>query len=139
MNASCTSKRDNEEMCFHLSYCPGGPETLRRLQCLYGQRYQDIVLASMQLPSAVLREFAKNHPPGHCEYPDISERVSFWDSYLRERTAIRDDSVPSAYLSEMDQGLYAGLLGGSVQFMCDPDSGHISSMVAPNIARLVGI
>ncbi|MHB9029721.1 MAG: hypothetical protein ACYC9O_13220, partial [Candidatus Latescibacterota bacterium] len=43
---------------------------------------------------------------------------------------VEDDSVPSAYLSEFDQGLYGGLLGGDVQFMCH-DNGWISSMVAP--------
>ena len=31
----------------------------------------------------------------------------------------------------MDQGLYGGLLGGDVRFICDPATGWISSMVPP--------
>ncbi len=42
-----------------------------------------------------------------------------------------DDSIPSAYLSEMDQGIYGGVLGDDVKFMCDPTTGWISSMVFP--------
>lgn len=118
-------------MGFPLSYSPGGSEVLGRLRRLYEQRSQDIVLASMQPPSVALKEFAEKNPPGYCEYPDPSERVRFWDAYLRERIPIRDDSIPSAYLSEMDQGLYGGLVGGDVRFLCDADTGWISSMVPP--------
>ena len=35
------------------------------------------------------------------------------------------------YPTEMDQGLYGGLLGGDVRFVCDPATGWISSMVPP--------
>ncbi len=118
-------------MGFPLSYCPGGAEVLSRLRSLYEQRAQDIVLASMQPPSAALKEFAEKNPAGYCQYPDPGERVRFWDAYLRERISIGDDSIPSAYLSEMDQGLYGGLVGGEVRFLCDPDTGWISSMVPP--------
>lgn len=118
-------------MGFPLSYCPGGSEVLSRLRSLYERRSQDIVLASMQLPSAALKEFVENHPAGYCQYPDPGERVRFWDAYLRERIPICDDSIPSAYLSEMDQGLYGGLVGGEVRFLSDPDTGWISSMVPP--------
>jgi hypothetical protein len=118
-------------MGFPLSYSPGGSEILGRLRRLYEQRSQDIVLASMQPPSVALKEFAEKNPPGYCEYPDPGERVRFWDAYLRERIPIRDDSIPSAYLSEMDQGLYGGLVGGDVRFLCDADTGWISSMVPP--------
>jgi hypothetical protein len=31
----------------------------------------------------------------------------------------------------MDQGLYGALVGGEVRFLCDPDTGWISSMVPP--------
>jgi len=68
---------------------------------------------------------------GYCEYPDLEQRIQFWDAYLSERAKIQDDSIPIAYLSEMDQGLYGGLLGGEVRFLCDPETGWISSMVPP--------
>jgi len=42
--------------------------------------------------------------------------------------------MPAAYLSEFDQGLYGGLLGGEVRFMADPATGWISSMVPPLLA-----
>jgi hypothetical protein len=45
--------------------------------------------------------------------------------------AIEDDSMPVAYLSEMDQGLYGGLLGANVRFLVDSNTGWISSMVSP--------
>lgn len=118
-------------MEFALSYCPDGREVLNRLQCLYEKRPQDMVAASMVLPSAALREFAERHPPGFCEYPDPCERIRFWDACLREQIAVHDDSVPSAYLSEMDQGLYGGMVGGDVRFLSNPDMGWISSMVPP--------
>lgn len=39
--------------------------------------------------------------------------------------------MPCGYLSEFDQGLYAGLLGAEVRFLAHPDMGWISSMVPP--------
>jgi hypothetical protein len=116
---------------FLLSYCAGGNETFTRLRALFVERRQDIVLAWMQPPSSVLKQYAETHPAGFCSYPDVNERARFWDAYLSERACIIDDSVPSAYLSEMDQGLYGGLVGGRVNFLSDPGTGWISSMVAP--------
>ena len=114
-----------------LRYCPDMEKVLKRLRLLYEQRAQDIVLAVMSLPSAALREFAAQHSAGFCEYPDPSERARFWDAYLAEHTPLHDDAIPSAYLSEMDQGLYGGLAGGDARFLCDTATGWISSMVAP--------
>ena len=42
--------------------------------------------------------------------------------------------MPAAYLTELDQGLYGGLLGAEVRFMAHPDTGWISSMVPPLLA-----
>ena len=50
---------------------------------------------------------------------------------MLEQSEVPDDSIPSAYPSEMDQGLYGALIGGEVRFLCDPDTGSISSMVPP--------
>ena len=126
--------RDNSQgvdMNLPLSYCPQGIAVLNRLRSLCEERPQDQVFARMAVPSRAVEAFAVQYAPGYCEYPDPAERVAFWDAHLRARAAVEDDSVPSAYLSEFDQGLYGGLLGGNVQFMADPTTGWISSMVSP--------
>jgi hypothetical protein len=114
-----------------LRYCPHQTETLERLRRLYHERAQDIILASFQTPSVALVEYATKRTPGICDYPDPQERANFWDTYLRERAVIYDDTIPSAYLSEMDQGLYGALVGGEPQFIFDAERGWVSSMVAP--------
>ena len=116
---------------FPLSYCAGGYETLERLDRLYGDRAPDMVCATFEFPTAAMRRFAQVHPAGFCGYPDPAERIAWWDEHLRERAAVRDDTVPSAYLTEFDQGLYGGMLGGEVRFLSDPGMGWISSMVPP--------
>jgi len=88
----------------------------------------------MDIPTAAVDEFRQQYAEGYCDYPDPAARVEFWDKLLGERAAVEDDSIPTAYLSEMDQGLYGGLLGGDVQFMAHPESGWVSSMVAPLLA-----
>jgi hypothetical protein len=118
-------------MSFTLSYCPKGEQILDRLRQLYEKRSQQVILAKMNTPSRALAEFAGKNPAGFCTYPDIQERIEFWDAYTREHIHIYDDSIPTAYLSEMDQGLYGGLLGGDARFLCDADTGWISSMVPP--------
>lgn len=122
-----------------LSYCHNAKQALSRLKKLYANRSQEIVCAKMQVPSKTLAEFARVHSEGFCEYPNIQERSAFWDTYLAERETIRDDAVPSAPLKEMDQGLYGGLFGGDVRFLCDPATGHISSMVYPVLKDLAEI
>lgn len=102
-----------------------------RLRALYERRAQDRVFAAFDIPSPTLTEFGKRHAAGLCGYPDPAERIGFWDRLLAERVALNDDSIPSAYLSEFDQGLYGGVLGGEVRFVCNPDTGWISSMVFP--------
>jgi hypothetical protein len=85
----------------------------------------------MSVPSRALDAFAARYQHAECAYPDPSLRAAFWDDLLRERVGILDDSLPSAYLSEFDQGLYGGLLGAEVRFLAHPDVGWISSMVPP--------
>lgn len=114
-----------------LQYCPRLDETLARLRRLYDERAQDLVLALFQTPSAAMAEHNSQHAPGFCEYPDPAARAQFWDAYLRERAALLDDSIPSAYLSEMDQGLYGALVGGEPRFLYDAERCWVSSMVAP--------
>jgi len=118
-------------MSFALSYCPDGLERLQRLRLLYEERPQDRIFARMQTPARALSAFAETHEEGYCPPPDLRRRVAFWDELLREQAAVLDDSIPSAYLSELDQGLYGGIVGGKVQFMTSGDSGWVSSMVWP--------
>lgn len=114
-----------------LAYKPTLDEVLPQLQSLYDRKAGDRVLARMQIPSRTLQQFARRYPEGFCQYPDPAERIAFWDRLLAERVTVEDHSIPSAYLSEMDQGLYGGVLGGQVQFMAHRENGWISSMVRP--------
>ncbi|NQU23671.1 MAG: hypothetical protein HQ567_20510 [Candidatus Nealsonbacteria bacterium] len=114
-----------------LAYKPNTDEVLARLRSLYQRRAGDRIFASMETPAGAMADFRRQYVAGFCEYPDPAERTAFWDRLLAERATVEDDSIPSAYLSEMDQGLYGGLLGGNVQFMAHPENGWISSMVAP--------
>jgi hypothetical protein len=114
-----------------LAYCPDLPLVLERLRAFYVDRPPDLVLAAMHVPSRVLAEFAATHTDGYCPEPDLAERAAFWDDYYAERAGVSDDSVPSVYLSELDQAIYGALVGGKVQFMCNTETGWISSMVEP--------
>jgi hypothetical protein len=118
-------------MNFPLRYCPDGWQRLERLRGLYERRLQDRILACMAVPTRALRWFAERYPEGQIQCPDLNERVAFWDALLAERATVFDDSVPAAYLSELDQGLYGGIVGGEVHFMAHPENGWISSMVPP--------
>ena len=104
----------------NLAYKPNCGEVLERLRSLYAREAGDRILATMAVPSAALDAFKAAHPHAECEYPDPDERADFWDQLLRGAVAIEDDSLPGAYLSEFDQGLYGGLLGGEVRFMAHP-------------------
>lgn len=101
---------------------------------LAARRAADRIFAEMEVPSLALERFQEEYAEGFCDYPDPAARIEFWDALFKERAAIEDDALPAAYLSEMDQGLYGGLLGGKVQFMAHADNGWISSMVAPLLA-----
>ncbi len=114
-----------------LAYKKNATAALSRLQSLYERRAPDRLFAVMEVPSKTLARFHAEYQEGYCDYPDPVARIAFWDSLLEDRTSLEDDSIPTAYLSEFDQGLYGGLLGGDVQFMAHPENGWISSMVAP--------
>ena len=118
------------------AYKPTAPEVIERLRRLYSREAGDCIFAVMMVPSAALARFAAEYPQTECDYPDPLRRARFWDELFRERAAVEDDSLPAAYLSEFDQGLYGGLLGGQVRFMVHHDSGWISSMVPPLLADL---
>ncbi len=114
-----------------LAYKPDAHAVLERLHHLYERAAQDQICASFEIPCAALDRFRQRYPHGYCDYPDPHDRLRFWDTLLKQRSPVHDDSIPSAYLSEFDQGLYGGLLGGDVRFIAHPDNGWISSMVPP--------
>ncbi len=114
-----------------LAYKPAAEEVFARLGELWNRRAADRIFATMSVPSQALAEFAARYAEDFCDDPDPSERIQFWEKHFAERAALDDDSIPAAYLSEMDQGLYGGLLGGKAQFLAHPENGWISSMVAP--------
>ena len=120
-----------------LAYKSNAAETVQRLTALVERRAQDRIFALFRTPSEAMRRFIQTHQTAFSlEYPDPGERVRFWDELLAERSALEDDSIPYAYPSEFDQGLYGGLLGGDVRFLCMAEegwnsSGWISSMIPP--------
>ncbi len=114
-----------------LAYKPNVGEVVERLRKLYAREALDQVFASFEIPNPALERFAARYPTPFCEYPDPQERVAFWQDALAVHAALEDDSVPCAYLSEFDQGLYGGLVGGDVRFVAHPENGWVSSMVPP--------
>ena len=126
-------------MDFPLSYCPDGWARLERLRALFTERPQDRIFARMEVETNALRKFVENYPPGYTQRPELEDRAAFWEELHAERAVIGDDSVPSAYLSEMDQGLYGGIVGGQAQFMAHPETGWISSMVSPILKDWSGL
>ena len=119
-----------------MEYCHDLPERIERLRALYERRSGDRIFAVMNVPSETLRDFAARYKGGPCECPPPEERIAFWDSWLSEASEVNDDRIPSAYMTELDQGLYGGLMGGRTSFMAHPEEGWISSMVQPMLADL---
>ena len=101
---------------------------------LYDERRQERIFAVMEVPSRVLGQFKTSHSAGPCACPSPEESAEWWNLILKERASIEDDLVPSAYMREMDQGLYTGLLGAIVHFDCDPERGRISSRGMPLVS-----
>ncbi|MEI6156910.1 MAG: hypothetical protein WCP87_00925 [Atribacterota bacterium] len=90
----------------------------------------------MNIPSPTLEHFRASLPPGETTAPDENANVRFWEDFFQERQSIEDDSMPCCYLSEFDQVLYAGLVGGEVKYISFSYDGLISSMVKPFISDL---
>jgi len=93
----------------------------------------------MNTPSTTLTKYRQSIPPGEIDSPHTEESVDFWIKYFEERKDIEDDSMPCCYLSEFDQGLYAGLIGGEIKYISFSYDGLISSMVKPFIKDLNSI
>lgn len=119
-----------------LAYKPNAGHIAERLTDLWSRRAQDRIFAHMMIPSPALLEFECTHQDGPTEYPDPHERITFWDRHLESERHIEDDWLPIAYLSEFDQGLYAGLCGAEIRYMMHSGIGWVSSMCAPMLDDL---
>jgi hypothetical protein len=119
-----------------IAYKPGAADVIERLNLLYERKAGDQIFADFQIPTRTMEQFRLDHSEGYTSYPDPHERARFWDSLLKEKSLCEDDQIPSAYLSEFDQGLYGALIGGEIQFLKDPGTGWISSMVKPMLEDL---
>lgn len=111
-------------------------QVISRLGDLYNQAGRDRIYAKLSIPNPYLEDYARENTDGPVQRPDIAERARFWDEVLSIYTDLEDDSIPSSYLSELDQGLYAGLLGAPMHYIRHAGTGWISSMVKPFIDDL---
>jgi hypothetical protein len=120
-----------------LAYKNNAEDVIKRIKSFLDGDAQDQIFASFVLPSNAMKEFQKQYTESFfSEYPDPDQRIEFWNKHLQGRTMLEDDSIPYAYPSEFDQGLYGGVLGGDVRFLAMAEdgwvsSGWISSMVPP--------
>jgi hypothetical protein len=119
-----------------IGYKQGAADVIDRLTMLYERQAGDRIFADFQIPTRTMEKFRADHPEGYTSYPDPEIRARFWDSLLKEKSLCEDDQIPTAYLSEFDQGLYGALIDGEIQFLQDPGSGWISSMVKPMMEDL---
>lgn len=115
----------------NIQYKKNADSVIERLTLLYERKASDQIFALFKLPSKTLADFSANNKEEYVQYPDPEKRINFWDSLLKENIQLEDDSIPSVYLSEFDQGLYGALIDGEIQFLCDPKKGWISSMIKP--------
>jgi hypothetical protein len=119
-----------------IAYKPGADDVIERLKALYERKAGDRIFADFQIPTKTMEQYRTDHAEGYTSYPDPHERARFWDSLLKEKILCEDDQIPTAYMSEFDQGLYGALIGGEMQFLDDPGTGWISSMVKPMLEDL---
>ena len=115
----------------HIAYKGNAREVIDRLRLLYERKAEDRIFADYKIPTLTMDRYRNLHSEGYTSYPDPHERARFWDSLLKEKSQCEDDHIPTAYLSEFDQGLYGALVDGEIQFLNDPGTGWISSMVKP--------
>ncbi|MCL1895262.1 MAG: hypothetical protein FWG03_01800 [Clostridiales bacterium] len=114
-----------------MEYKKNHKQVTERLGALYTGGAKDRIFAKMMVVSPTLKEYRHFYPEGEIPYPDLKDRVEFWDRLLSEQTWLEDDSIPGAYMSEFDGGLYGGLLGSEVRFLYYPERGWVTSMTVP--------
>jgi hypothetical protein len=111
-------------------------EALARLEDLFSGRGRDRIFVHMQVKSPALALYAGTHVDGERGYPDLREREAFWRGLAAESRELRDDSIPTAYMSEFDEGLYTGLMGAEIRYLENRETGWVSSMSVPFLERL---
>jgi hypothetical protein len=105
---------------------------ITRLNELLTGHGRDRIYAIMPQPNPVEAEFTAMHEAGEVPFPDSRQRAQFWAKVCAAQPfGLLDDSVPNCYLWEFDQGLIGGVLGAEVSMLCEPASGHITSMTKP--------
>ncbi|MGI5899166.1 MAG: hypothetical protein ACOX8S_04490 [Christensenellales bacterium] len=116
-----------------MQYKSNFPQVKRRLASLYSKEGTDRIFARFDIGQQVITDYAAEYAEKCKEkgYPDIAARAAFWDRYLRQYADLIDDGVPAAYMSELDQGLYAAVTGSKIAFSFDEKTGWISSMSYP--------
>jgi hypothetical protein len=120
-----------------LSYKKNAEQVIKRITSLLEGEASDQIFASFVLPSGAMKDFQKQYKESFfSEYPDPFERVAFWDRHLQGRILLEDDSIPYAYPSEFDQGLYGGMLGGDVRFLAMAEDGWVSSGWISSISNI---
>lgn len=114
-------------------------EVFARLSALYGRKGRGRIYATIEIDNPELRDAMAGVADGACDYPDLNDRLAFWDRILRQRADVEDDSIPICYCSELDQGLASGLFGApDVRFVMDRKTGWVSSMASPFLKGLEG-
>ena len=111
-------------------------EVLKRLCNLYSGGSADRICAKMDIINPVIEQYKKENTDGEVEYPDMEKRAVFWENMLPVYSELEDDSIPSCYLSELDEGLYGGLVGADIRFINDASTGWVSSMAIPFVKDL---
>ena len=106
-------------------------EVIARLRNFYSGGGRDRIYVKMDIPNPAIERMKSETADGPVPCPDLNARAEFWDEYLSAYADLEDDSIPCAYISEADQGLAGGMLGGEVRFLLDTGTGWVSSMVPP--------
>jgi hypothetical protein len=117
-----------------MKYKKNSMEVIDRLKQLYSLNGKEKIYARMNIPVPALERYARETKNGPTGYPDIGQRILFWDDYLSIYADLEDDSIPCAYLTELDEGLYGALVGATdIRFLNDTSWGWVSSMTTPFI------
>lgn len=111
-------------------------EAICRLGNLYLGKNLNGICAKMEIPNKYIEQYKKENTNGDSEYPNIEKRAEFWENVLSIYSELDDDSLPNCYMSELDEGLYAGLVNAETRFLNDVSTGWISSMAVPFIKDL---
>lgn len=114
-----------------IAYKPNATAVAERLALLWSRKAQDRIFAQMFVPVSTFSGYSEINAEDPIALPDISERFAFWDGRLAELATLEDDSLPSAYLMEFDQGISGGVLGAPMRYLVDRQTGWISSMTMP--------